>query len=67
VGTIKGSSSTRINESGLTDGKFYWQSEYSIFTVSEFRIPKLKKYITNQKIHPVEGSIQSWLELKNKD
>ena len=59
VGKIKGSSSTRINKSGLGDGKFYWQSEYSIFTVSEFMIPKLKKYLVNQKTHHEQGSILS--------
>ncbi len=67
VGKIKGSSSTRINKSGLGDGNFYWQSEYSIFTVSEFMIPKLKKYLVNQKTHHEQGSILSWFELRNKD
>ena len=67
VGKIKGSSSARINKSGLGDGNFYWQSEYSIFTVSEFMIPKLKKYLLNQKTHHKEGSIQSWFEIRNKD
>jgi len=63
VGKIKGSSSTRLNKSGVGDGQFYWQSGYSIFTISEFMVPKLTIYVDNQKDHHVAGSIKSWFEV----
>ncbi len=62
IGKVKGSSSARINKSGLGDGQFYWQSDYSIFTISEFMIPKLCKYINNQKQHHKNGSTKNWFE-----
>ncbi|MFV1949146.1 MAG: IS200/IS605 family transposase [Anaerolineales bacterium] len=64
VGKIKGSSSTRLNKSGEGDGQFYWQSEYSIFTISEFIVPKLIKYVENQRHHHSLGSIKPWFEMK---
>ena len=63
IGKIKGASSTRLNKSGLGDEHFFWQSEYSVFTISEFMIPKLIKYVENQKRHHSTGSTKPWFEL----
>ena len=63
VGKIKGSSSTRLNKSVVGEDQFYLQSGYSIFTITEFMVPKLTKYVDKQKYHHAAGSIKSWFEL----
>ena len=63
VGKIKGSSSAQLNKLNLCTDKFYWQSEYSIFTISEFMIPRLIQYTENQKVHHKNGSTRTGLEL----
>ena len=62
IGKIKGSSSTRLYKSGISDEHFFWQSEYSVFTISEFMIPNLIKYVENQKRHHSTGSRKPWFE-----
>jgi len=47
----KGKSSKFINESGLLDTRFEWQSGYGIFSYHESAIPNLKKYLDNQEEH----------------
>ena len=63
IGKIKGSSSARLNKLDLCTEKFYWQSEYSIFTISEFMITRLIQYIENQKTHHKKRSTNVGLEL----
>lgn len=63
VGKIKGSSSAQLNKLDLGTEKFYWQSEYSIFTISEFMIPKLIQYTENQKTHHEKGTTEAGFEL----
>lgn len=48
---IKGKSSKWINQKIFTASKFYWQSGYGAFTVSESQIDSVKKYIQNQTEH----------------
>ena len=48
---LKGSSSHWINELKLTDQKFEWQTGYGCFSVSEYHVEKITKYIQNQKEH----------------
>ena len=48
---LKGSSSHWINELKLIKQKFEWQTGYGCFSVSEFQVPKVTKYIQNQKEH----------------
>jgi putative transposase len=62
VGKVKGFSSAQTNKMNQSNKKFYWQSEYSIFTVSEFVIPKLRKYIDCQKQHHESSSVLVWFE-----
>ena len=45
VGKVKGSSSARINKMGICINHFYWQSSYSVFTISEFMVPKIITYV----------------------
>ncbi|MCJ7735492.1 MAG: IS200/IS605 family transposase [Anaerolineales bacterium] len=51
IGQVKGVSATKINKSGIGDGYFYWQSEYSVFTLSEKELPYYIRYVQNQKEH----------------
>jgi REP element-mobilizing transposase RayT len=62
IGQIKAVASVRINQSGLCDRKFYWQSSYSIFTFRESELPSIIRYIKNQKEHHKKGTIKPLLE-----
>ena len=64
IGQIKGSSSTRINKSTDGGSHFYWQTSYSIFTVSKNLVPIVIDYVKNQKIHHQGGSTIYQYELK---
>ena len=64
VGQIKGTSSTRINKSTSGEGHFFWQTSYSIFTISKNLVPVVISYVINQKIHHQEGSTICQYELK---
>jgi len=63
IGKIKGSSSARLNKLDICTDKFYWQSEYAIFTISEFMLPRLIHYAENQKAHHNNKSTRFSLEL----
>ena len=65
IGRIKGASSAKLNKSGSGDGYFYWQSEYSAFTISEKHVPVYIKYIEHQKRHHEERTTISQFELWN--
>ena len=62
IGQVKGVSSTKINKSGLGDGYFSWQSEYSVFSMSEKELSFYIRYAENQKHHHKEGTTQENLE-----
>ncbi len=51
VRDIKANSSRWINEKGLIDGKFEWQSGFGAFTVSQTHKDVVINYIKNQKEH----------------
>jgi len=63
IGKVKGSSSARLNKSGIGGGHFYWQAEYSAFTVSEMIVPKIIRYVDIQKTHHKQGTCDPKLEL----
>jgi REP element-mobilizing transposase RayT len=48
---IKGSSSKWINDNKLTTGHFQWQEGYGAFSYNKSQLPRLIKYIKNQKEH----------------
>ncbi|MFC2188287.1 IS200/IS605 family transposase [Fulvivirgaceae bacterium LMO-SS25] len=55
---IKGSSSHFINQNNLIEGKFYWQTGYAAYSVSESVVERLFRYIKNQKQHHKKKSFQ---------
>jgi REP element-mobilizing transposase RayT len=48
---VKGSSSRWIDKEKLSDDKFAWQIGYGAFSVSESDVPRIIRYIENQKEH----------------
>jgi REP element-mobilizing transposase RayT len=65
IGKIKGATSANLNKSGAGDGHFYWQTEYSVFTISEKQLTVYMKYVENQKRHHETGTTNSQFELWN--
>ena len=59
IGKIKGTASAKLNKSGFGDGHFYWQTGYSVFTISEKIVPVISKYVENQKFHHAAGTTNS--------
>ena len=62
IGQIKAVSSTKLNQSGLIDYKFRWQSSYSIFTFRESELPSIIRYVKNQKDHHANRTIKLLME-----
>jgi len=58
IGQIKAVASVRINQSGLCDQKFFWQTSYSIFTFRESELPSIIRYVENQKDHHAQGHLR---------
>lgn len=54
---IKGSSSRWMNENYNFIDSFSWQRGYGLFTVSPKEVPKIGKYIQNQKLHHANKSV----------
>jgi REP element-mobilizing transposase RayT len=66
IGEIKGYTSYIINNQIRPDLGFRWQGGYGAFSISSWDIPRLIKYIENQKEHHQEKSlVQEW-ELPHK-
>ena len=61
IGQLKGASSHHINKQYLA-GKFEWQAEYSIFSISESTQENVVHYINNQKQHHADRSLIDQLE-----
>ena len=61
VGQLKGASSHRINEQHL-GGRFAWQGEYSVFSISESALEKVTGYVIGQKQHHIERTLIDTLE-----
>ncbi len=59
---LKGASSYHINhESGLNE-TLYWQDGYGVVTLRQAEIPKVVRYIQNQKEHHRTGKLSEILE-----
>jgi len=56
VGRLKGSSSKRLKEKGLSN--FSWQNGYGAFSVSESNLESVTAYILNQTEHRKRFSYQ---------
>lgn len=48
---VKHDSSAWINDRGLADSRFSWQSGYGAFSYSKWDVPKIVKYVQNQEQH----------------
>ena len=62
VGQVKGASSTRLNQSRRLDRQFFWQDEYSIFSLDAKRLPHHVAYVENQKLHHARSTLIPALE-----
>jgi putative transposase len=56
IGRLKGSSSKRLKEKGLSD--FSWEKGYGAFSVSESNVESVTAYILNQAEHHKKFSYQ---------
>ena len=59
VKRVKGNTSFWINQKKLTKKRFSWKTGYSVFSVSDFHVPTIVKYIAKQKEHHQPG-LKSW-------
>jgi REP element-mobilizing transposase RayT len=48
---VKGDSSEWINKEGFARGKFSWQAGYGAFSYAKSQVPRVIRYIQNQKEH----------------
>jgi len=69
VNIFKGEASHWINSEKLTQYHFVWQDGFSVFSVSESQVEKVRNYIIKQEIHHKNISyideIKKLLELHN--
>ncbi len=61
IGQLKGASSHWVNERFL-NGKFAWQGEYSVFSISESALDKVVGYVKGQKQHHAAQTLIDKLE-----
>jgi putative transposase len=59
---IKGGSSYWANKISLIEGGLDWQKGYGAFSVSDYNVPKVRKYIYNQETHHQKYSLQSEMD-----
>jgi hypothetical protein len=48
---VKGATSFHINKKEIIDQPFKWQVGYGAFSISDSAVPRVTKYIANQKSH----------------
>ena len=58
VRDIKSNSSKWINDQGLAETKFSWQTGFGAFTVSQSQVKKIIRYIENQEQHHSKKSFR---------
>jgi putative transposase len=63
VGRLKGASSHHVNRTFVSDQSFAWQAEYGVFTFSEKALPRIVRYVENQKIHHGESTLMDTMEV----
>jgi REP element-mobilizing transposase RayT len=59
---LKGASSHYINKETNLDEVLYWQDGYGVITMRENEIPRVVKYIINQKEHHAKNDLLEALE-----
>ncbi len=63
----KAKSSKWINESGISDSRFEWQSGFGAFSYSKSQLPNVKKYIQNQEEHHKKMTfLEEFVQFLNK-
>ncbi len=62
---MKGSSSRWVNENYYPSGKFEWQQDYGVFSISMNEVNRIRNYIYNQELHHLNRSFQD--EVKEFD
>jgi REP element-mobilizing transposase RayT len=62
IGQIKAAASTKFNKSSLSDGSFFWQEEYGVFSFGGKRLPNYIAYVECQKEHHAQGTTIPILE-----
>ncbi len=62
IGQIKGGSAHFINHTIKSEPHFYWQNEYGVRTFGEQDLPRITRYINNQREHHAQGSLSERLE-----
>lgn len=62
IGQLKGASSHAVNQDFGLAYPFAWQTEYSVFSVSEQTLGTIEKYVLNQKRHHRNARIDHLLE-----
>ena len=62
IGQIKAVASTKFNKSGLTEGSFFWQEEYGVFSFDSKRLPNYIAYVERQKQHHAQHTTIPILE-----
>jgi len=67
IGQVKGASSTRLNQSERLGRPFFWQDEYSVFSLDAKRLPHHVAYVDNQKTHHARATIIPALEKTGED
>lgn len=64
---VKQDSSKWINQQGLVNGKFSWQSGYGAFSYSRSQLPAVITYIQNQEQHHKKKTFrEEYLEFLDK-
>ncbi|HZY42028.1 MAG TPA: IS200/IS605 family transposase [Anaerolineae bacterium] len=59
---LKGASSHYINKQSGLKATLYWQDGYGVITLRKAEIPKVVRYIQNQKAHHRAGKLSEVLE-----
>ena len=62
VGLVKGLSAYRMNNDFELAEKFYWQEGYGALTFGERSLGGILAYITNQKTHHAQNTLNAYLE-----
>jgi putative transposase len=62
IGQIKAVASTKFNKSGLSEGAFFWQEEYGVFSFDGKRLPNYIAYVERQKQHHLQHTTIPILE-----
>lgn len=58
IGDIKRNSSLWVKKHSTGFDRFYWQRGYGAFSIGQYQVPEVTRYIQNQKVHHKEQSYE---------